>query len=302
MADKRCFVQFPHPGKECDVVGGRTWNETRNPHRRKFMQLCGRWTTGNGVVTDGNLWAWGEWEPESKLLRMLSGSGNDPLMPRNLWKPYYVPKSNYRGLHNTDPFIFGDCFLYSNCRQSAENSAGLRHLGRGSVIAFGSGKEIEGDRRWMLDTVFVVRDYFDYEMREARTSLEGQVPDTFLEVTGGPLSDYDGQPGCWGTCVSGSDRLRLYRGATPDDPVHGMFSFFPAMRANGDRGFARPLVDLPSECFSAGNWRAAKGLRMERHCEELVDLWERLVQQVRDNQLVLGTRAQLPECRPGDVC
>ena len=60
------------------------------------------------------------------------------------------------GLHNTDPFIFGDRFLYSNCKQAT--STRLRSLGRGSVIAFGS----HTARRWVLDTVMVVAGSVDY--------------------------------------------------------------------------------------------------------------------------------------------
>ena len=43
--------------------------------------------------------------------------------------------------------------LYSNCGQPSPNKVGLKHMDRGSVIAFGSGKEIDGKRRWTLDTV-----------------------------------------------------------------------------------------------------------------------------------------------------
>ncbi len=41
--------------------------------------------------------------------------------------------------------------------------------------------------------------------------------------------------------------LRLYPGATPDEPVDGMLSLFPAAPAGGDAGFARPVPDVPQE-------------------------------------------------------
>ena len=57
MADKRCFVQFPHPEGEhkpdgSDKIG---WNKTRrnnrpNNHKRKFMQFPGKWTAGSPTV------------------------------------------------------------------------------------------------------------------------------------------------------------------------------------------------------------------------------------------------------------
>ena len=297
MADKRCFVQFPHPGDEQKPPSGCDWNRLKDDHGRKFMQLRGEWIEGDGTRRSGDLWAWGEWEPESYLIRKFNPQDGDSQHPRFLWRPYYIPKDNYQGLHNTDPFIFGERFLYSNCGQTSPKKAGLRHLGQGSVIAFGSGKKIDGAWRWMLDTVLVVRDFVDYDVPDARVVLEDWAPTTFLEVTGGPLTD-SGECAPK-SCAPTSTQLRLYRGATPNDPIHGMFSFFPAMPAGGDTGFPRPLVDLADEYFNLKLLRAPKGLPKERTCVELFDLWERLVTQVRDAGLVLGTHAELPE-RCGD--
>lgn len=58
MADKRCFVQFPHPGREHDPTSGRDWNKLKCDHRRKFMRLRGEWVQGDGTTKSGYLWAW----------------------------------------------------------------------------------------------------------------------------------------------------------------------------------------------------------------------------------------------------
>ncbi len=177
MDYKRCFVQFPHPGGEHkpDGSGNIGWNKTHrnnrpNGHKRKFMQVRGGWIEEDGTKRSGDLWAWGEWEPESDLIRKLNAQHGESHHPRYLWKPYYVPKKCYRGLHNTDPFIFGERILYSNCRQK---QLGLRHLAKGSVIAFGSCKKVDGKWRWMLDTVLVVRDFKNYDASSARVALRG---------------------------------------------------------------------------------------------------------------------------------
>ena len=66
------------------------------------MQLSGQWIDTDGNTASGDLWAWGEWEPQSQLLRRLDGSRARGC-PQYLWHPYYViPKDGYRGLHNTD--------------------------------------------------------------------------------------------------------------------------------------------------------------------------------------------------------
>ena len=119
------------------------------------MQLRGRWIEKDGSERTGDLWAWGEWEPESDLICKFDSSRDDSRHPRNLWEPHYVPKECYRGLHNTDPFIFGRRFLYSNCGQTTDSKRSLKRLDRGSVIAFGSGTTIKGKQK--VDTRYRAR-------------------------------------------------------------------------------------------------------------------------------------------------
>ena len=285
MSDSACFVQFPHPGDERDAALGRVWSpysigERCIDHARNFMQLRGNWIAEGGRVHSGEMWAWGEWEAQSELVRSLDSSGG-PGLPHHLWRPYYViPQGGYERLHNTDPFIFGERFLYSNCKQPSR--PGLRRLGVGSLIAFGSKR---GD--WVLDTVLVVADYVDYTASEASLALADEVPEAFLAVTAGPLAD-NGEEAT----------LRLYRGATPDDPVDGMFSFFPAMPAGLDEGFERPGVELGARYFTKTlpqNYKRSCGLPSD----VLRALWEQLAAQVREVGLVLGTYAEVPEQHQG---
>ena len=297
MPDKRCFVQFSHPGREHGPKSGCNWHKSKYDHRRKFMQLPGKWIEKDDTKREGNLWAWGEWEPESSLICKFNISGRDSRFPRYLWNSYYVPKDCYGGWHNTDPFIFGKRFLYSNCGQSIDSKRSLKQLARGSVIAFGSGKAIHGERRWTLDTVLVVKDFVEYNMCNARKELQDWVPATFLDVTGGPLEDNEEKASISGTCTSTSARMRLYRGATPDDPIEEMFSFFPAVPAGDDSGFPRPSIFLQDEYFNPRSWQAPKGATRCRTPHELSRLWKSLAKQVRDAGLVLGTHAALPPKR-----
>ena len=297
MADKRCFVQFPHPGgeHEPDHSGKVGWHKFRDPHKRKFMQVCGEWIDEDDNRHSGNLRAWGEWEPESQVIPAFKSQKRDPHDPCYLWEPYWVPKNSYRGLHNTDPFIFGDCFLYSNCGQSAPNKKGLKHLDRGSVIAFGSGKKVNGDWKWVLDTVLVVKKSFPYDPLNPCKGLAGKVPDEFLEVTGGPLTN---DPKLKKSADNGkAQEFRLYQGAIPDDPVDGMFSFFPAIPDDGDSCFPRPDVTLDNDFFTASNTQAPKGAGRNLSPDTIRSLWCSLVTQVRKAGLVLGTRAEMPERR-----
>lgn len=310
MADNCYFVQFPHPGSEHrpDKNGKSiAWNRTHhhhnhkpNPHKRKFMRFSGEWVDEDGNKQIGNLHAWGEWEPESDIIPEFIPQDGDRHAPRYLWHPYWIRTNAYQELHNTDPFIFGDHFLYSNCGQSAQSKQSLKQLGQGSVIAFGSGKNIAGKRKWVLDTVLVVKDSFCYDPRNPRVALEGKVPDTFLEVTGGPLAAWAKSPrreSASGSCTAKSARLRLYRGATYDKPVNKMYSFFPAKPAGDEVCFPRPVVCLDDDYFNPLNWQAPKGATCLRTPEKLRCLWSSLVAQVHKDGLVLGTRAELPRPR-----
>ena len=296
MGDKRYFVQFPHPGGEhkpdrnCNIGWNKTHrNNKPNVHKRKFMEVLGEWVGSDNRLHCGRLWAWGEWEPESRLIRGLDLPDDNQDYPRFLWQPYYVPRQSYRGLHNTDPFIFGERFLYSNCRQKP--NSGLMHLGKGSVIAFGSYKKGVADQwRWWIDTVLVVADSEPYRVSDACRVLKDRVSDVFGIVTGGPLSD-NRKAGC-----AADEYFRLYQGATPDNPVDEMFSFFPARprRAGGTAGFPRPEINLPCEYFTPNLSRNAKGVSRERRTDQLRWIWTELVKQVRRAGLVLGTHAALP--------
>ncbi len=296
MTDRILFVQFPHPGSEQKPGRDGTvgWNEPCNSHKRKFMKLQGDWIGMEKRHKDEAIYAWGEWEPESKVIQKCASRERNSHAPHYLYEPHWLPRKNYEGLHNTDPCIFGSCFLYSNCRQTSQGGAGLRNLGRGSVIAFGSGQQIEGKREWALDTVLVVKDYIDYDPLNPWEKLKGEVPGDFLDVVIRPLCENLRRDlGCAERCP----QLRLYRGATPNSRVNGMYSFFPAKPAAAGSCFSRPLVSLDEKYFNTRSWQAPRGIARtlpDIGDQEMFSLWESLVKQVLCAGLVLGTSACWP--------
>lgn len=70
-------------------MAGGGWNMLGRRHARKFMRLCGDWVQADGSLGCGGLWAWGEWEPQSRLPGRLSGSAARGY-PQYLWDPCYV--------------------------------------------------------------------------------------------------------------------------------------------------------------------------------------------------------------------
>jgi hypothetical protein len=71
-------------------------------------------------------------------------------------EPLLERPTSFRGLQSTDPYVFGDRFLYTGYQQHTNGGARetqLRRPRRGSVILFGSCRDLA---RLVVDTVFVV--------------------------------------------------------------------------------------------------------------------------------------------------
>ena len=286
-SENRRFVQFPHPGGEHSPDHGdrKEWNPTRtargrdNPHGRKFLEIGGAWleSLDSEEANEGKLWAWGEWEPESRVLRRFAPSSDG--LPRYLWEPTWLPKKDYKGLHNTDPLVF-DGFYYSNCKQ--QSFKGLKQLGRGSVMVFGS--KMGPD--WVVDTVFVVADYVDHTDTDYEERLAGRAPQCFRDAV---LSTY-GDAGAY-------DSQRWYRGATYDEPVDRMFSFFPCVPAEIETPFPRPRIELPPAYFTPGLAQGVKGSSLHAaplDKSTLMALWRSIAEQVLGQGLFLGVAATCP--------
>jgi hypothetical protein len=283
----RCFVQFIHPGGEhgADLPGRRSWN-TDAEHRRKFLLARGDYVADlNGTPKTADLVFWGEWEPESKVEQLADRGGQDG--PRWLHRPYYVRPDAYRGEHqNTDPFVFGDSFLYTLCRQTKpvhghNRPTFLRDLASGSLVLFGSLKR--GD--FVLDTVFAVAGSTLHAHDDWTETIRGSVSGTYADVTLRPTYQ-----------TAWPHDLRLYRGATHAGPVAGIFSFVPCLPVlEGRAGFERPRVRLEG-LITPGLMMGAKATR-NLSLERVTELWHDVVKQVLDSGLALGVRFDLPPQR-----
>lgn len=288
MENKLCFVQFIHPGGEHrpDVGRFKAWN--RSDHKRKFLESGGRFLRGD-KLEESVIVFWGEWEPESEVVEEISR----PLLhgPRYIYRPYYLMPDSYEGLQNTDPFVFGENFFYEGCLQRKKgNPTQLRFLAKGSVILFGS---CVGRSDFVVDTVFVVDDWIDHSRLNYREKLANVVPDTYKDVTISPW--YQESFGERKSCVraGSSESWRLYFGTTYQNPLHGMFSFFPCLPyEEGSRGFARPHVRIREAITDTltQNYR----LCPQQSLDDVKALWAEVVRQVEEQGLMLGVSADMP--------
>jgi hypothetical protein len=158
---QRQIVELIHPGQEfcpgsrssADRViwddgkrlgGLRLWNNEKQ-HKRKFLLSKGKCRSSlYGQDFDRVLTFWGEWEPQSRFRKLVDGPG----LPSYIHTPVFLEGSG--GKHNTDPFVFGTEFWFTNCQQPRYPF--LRALPVGSLIIFGTAYK----RGFALDTVFVV--------------------------------------------------------------------------------------------------------------------------------------------------
>jgi hypothetical protein len=280
--DQLCFIQFLHPGGEHRPPSGGVmpWNE--GDHKRKFMCSRGSATDSRDTVED-ELVFWGEWEPQSRVIQAYRDPKPDH--PRWLQGPFWEPVEPPRWVQNTDPFVFGEQFHYTGCQQDRmiggrRRPTQLRHLSQGSVILFGSCRH----DRFVLDTVFVVASHVDHGLATRDRVLANVVSDTYRSVVIAPW--YHNPPFAY-------QSFRLYSGATPANPVHGMFSFVPsALRSEAPRGFARPVIELPEAITD--NHKQSFRLNPQANVEAAARLWRSVCEQVLRSGLVLGTHFALP--------
>lgn len=312
MEHQPTFVQFPHPGREHqpDRQDGtrnrkdrKSWN--RGEHKRTFVKHPGRYVDPDTrQLREDELVFWCEWEPEAELIptnhqRLHEG-------PRFLYEPYYVLPESYQGLQNTDPFVFGDQFYYTWCKQKTNHGTSrtqLAWLEIGSLILFGS----RLNWKFVLDTVFVVDRWIDHDRENYKQVLKNQIPQAYADITiaSAYQEPFPGSKVCGSSyvdpqsnesnCGPGLFPNRLYFGAMYDRPYAGMYSFFPCLPYGAQpNGFARPQITLP-DVITDGLNQSFKTTSLDQNT--ITSLWNNIVDQVDSQGLMLGVWAAMPERR-----
>lgn len=282
MTGDASIVQFPHPGGEhvprTDVM---SWNT--GPHKRKFLRSHGSIASPDGTVTfEGQLAFWGEWEPPSTIERRWTGKRG---LPTVLHAPCWEDPGLFGRRQNTDPWVFGSNFLYSNCKQlnPSGTASALQRLANGSLILFGSARDDE----FVLDTVFVVA-----ESIARYRPVEGLAGESkaFSRCTVDSLA---AEPAQYSQAT-----FTLFRGATPRQPVNGLFSFVPCRRWVGDDSrFARPAVRLP-RIINPRSRQSPSGATDSRSRAQVAAAWSAIVEQVVCADLELGVHLAEPSRCP----
>ncbi len=270
------FVQFPHPGREHrprPPAIGTVMDFNVGDHKRKFLRADGAYLV-DGRREEGAFCFWGEWEAPSRVLDMWPKDG---ALPRFLHEPIYRPPTGPK-YQNTDPFVFGERFLYTNCKQLS--IGWLRQLPAGSLVVFGSGTS-EG---FILDTVFVVGDPAPrpYEMGELRVVPENPASDA---IVFDPLRT---TRHVGAGCVA-------YQGRMHSDGDQAPYSFVPCRPADDDQRFARPLIEPTGPLRDLIEPKLFMGARRRELSDgEVAESWQHMVDLCRANGLVQGVFTRPP--------
>jgi hypothetical protein len=132
-------------------------------------------------------------------------------------------------------------------------------------------------------TVFVVAGHVDHSFRDRHDVIRGVVDDEYRAATLGP----------WYAEGDSEMSVRLYLGATPVNPVQGMFSFVPCVPVEGDDArFARPEIRLP-DVITPHLRQGKKNTKLHRP-EEAFSLWTDVRAQVERTDLGLAATLITP--------
>ncbi len=292
---RHLIVKFIHQGKEflpparatqdCAtwdderrLSGIRSWNNEKD-HKRKFLISKGKYRSSpNGKDVSGLLTFWGEWEPQSRFRKLNTPTAlnlANARYPSYIHEPFLVEGST--GLKNTDPFVFGREFWYTNCQQPTKpnKKSALSALDAGSIILFGT----HYDEGFALDTLFVVGSQITPDEYLENRSV---CPEQLRIAT---LDHYN--------MAENNRNFVFYRGKTPNGGEP--FSFVPCRAYNDvERGHQRVLLghkefDLP---MNSQGWAEVKYEYVSERT--LPSFWKRVANHCCAQNYLLGHSFELP--------
>ena len=296
------IIQFMHPVPERPPsrLSGRLVPDS-NPgyyhcrwaeetHARKFLSVPGRYYDDamkqESPMQDLRVWCEAEWDTSARKLGPTSEAA-----PR--WEHSFLstsPKLPADGL-NTDPYIFGKQFVYTNCRQDTHPS--LQKLNAGDMILFGSLKHLNGEKRFsfLLDTVFIVSPESTFLDDLPSAPFKSCLSDWYHQAVLAPLRS-PCSPNKK-SCVRYDYNYRLYLGASFQKPFDGMFSFAPIRLEN-----SYPRMVLNSLSISSLDCIKRDLMPQTPFCAtEVSDVkpyWKQLMQECKRQGYVPGTFFEEP--------
>ena len=285
LNNKKGILTYSKPGIEWShdkKSGTRLWNNL-DKHKRKFMRMNGvAYLDAKKRPNKGEVTFWGEWEAQSNF-DVISETNKNLDKPRLCHKPYFDSSYRDEKKHGTDPFIFGDHFWFTHCKQDSYPS--IRNLGEDSIVIFGS--ERIQDKIFLVDTIFVVRKRFS--QKEIRENIEEY--DDLLRKNNLELKDLIRD--------ESKSEYGFYQGKSY--MKNEIFSFVPAKVLDEKGiGHGRLELDTTNEIHNfkpTGSRQVCKITQKFDNKEELKNYWDLLVIETLNSGFVLAYHFPMPEIR-----
>lgn len=289
------IIQFLHPNIEAQPKNDYdkiiSWNNYET-HRRKYLLSNGEYLDQNGEVKSGDLTFWGEWEPQSEIIKV---SNPTPHLPKFINKPFLDLSESIR-THTTDPYVFGENFKYFICRQR-KNHLVLKHLEKFSMILFGSCI----NEKFCLDTLFVVSEKrVNYSSNNLKDVFPVKNRGQFYFSCIDPIF----RKGQYNPKVSDEDNCKVidneefvcYDSVSYEDSKSkgSIYSYVPSKLFDKinikDSLFRQPEIDLDFL-----NPKQTMGIK-SKYCtlKEINQYWDEIARQVEDKKLYKGIKFKTP--------
>ncbi|WP_019227214.1 hypothetical protein [Sedimentibacter sp. B4] len=220
------------------------WND--GDHHRKFIKAKGKYISKLDEDTySGDIVFWGEWEPATSFNviqnKNLKSAKSEVEEIRNSNKPHYLHTVEYlkkesgEYLQNTDPYVFGDNFFYTNCKQYRKV---MKNLNKGDIVLFGTTGRVTNENKYMeLDTVFVVDEkvtVINIKDNPDFSTFSDKKYECFKNVVLKKIFERKNKRTGNFYVQNDEKTFIIYKGATIDNPINGMYSFFPCKKYEND--------------------------------------------------------------------
>ena len=265
VAQYQFFPNNPHSGLYY-------WNN-QGFHRRKCLKSLGDYkpSLDAAPINGAQIVFWGEWEPHS-VFHFVPDHADNGHHPRHIHEPFFSRERE--GVQNTDPFVFGDRFLYSNCLQSKPL---MQNVPNESLILFGSEIYSEDAINFVLDTVFVVQESIPINRRTVQAIRE-RTSQIFVDAVL--------------RTINLDANHRLYFSAPWSENRQGYFSYVPCKQYQQGVVMLRPVI--PIQEFHLRRPGAYQGV-YKITCNDAQQYWLALTKFLLRHGYSLGIKTYLPE-------
>ena len=319
-----------------------------HPHSRKYIRINGKYICDEQQpARSGSVDFWGEWEPNSISEKLSRIEDKDPRKyPENIAYPIFIENTtesarsndkiievvnsvkemdrnnikndcvkdkidqdNKNNLQNTDPFVFGDHFYYTCCKQEK-----AKHLKEGSVILFGTCYGESKDREtayYAIDTVFVIKEIIPYDastlertlkrFEKSKSKSERLYYNTVLKYV---FRRHDG------SIIKSIDpkyQFDIIIGASFDDPYiyngQKMYSFFPCHESSNqpkerlsivqNSGYNKKINSILDQELGHSMTCAVKNI-VQDDIDKTYEVWNSIKNYALNKRYYLGIKTELP--------